>query len=114
MLVKKVRTLQEQMGERKLLLVMYSVMAAAVLVLFLLFSNPVLKEIHQAKEHVEDLEAQRLRHQKNIATLQSLKVQRVIMLQKELSLAIDEITGEGNVLGLTFTSITPMTTIKIV
>ncbi|MBL7091808.1 MAG: type 4a pilus biogenesis protein PilO [Candidatus Omnitrophica bacterium] len=99
--------LREELGTRKILFILYSFCALLIVFILIVAYRPLALKLGNAQRKLDSLQTQLLAQRDNIAAFKKVDLKGRIMQQKELSQAIDEITGKGRTLGVKFISITP-------
>jgi len=97
-----------EIKEDKLLLAAAGVTAVIALVIYLIFYAPILNEL--TKKHLECRSCEKgLVDARNVIEgADKIYGKRVLMTEKEVSLAIDELTKHGKSMGINFVSMKPL------
>jgi Tfp pilus assembly protein PilO len=102
--ISKVR---QDLGVSKTLSILYGSLVFLVVLILIFVHRPLVIELQGKDKEFRSLES-RLLNQRNIAAMfKTIDLERKLMRQKEISLAIDEITEKGRALGIKFVSIAP-------
>lgn len=98
---------KQDLSLRQRQLLFYGLYALLALLILLFAYRPLGGKLEDANRELNSLTSQLLSQRNNVTTLKGLKIEGKLMQQREVSLAIDELTEKGRALGLKFNSITP-------
>ena len=85
---------------------------AAIIVAYLLFFNPLIRTLNIKRSESRSIEGQLLEMHDTIRLAGNGTEGRVLLAERDASLAIDELTKHGKSMGINFISITPKEIIK--
>ena len=81
--------------------------------LYFFLYGPLLKKLRVQGNECRTLEAEVLQARNLIALFKQRETQKTLISEKEVSQTIEEITREGNKLGINFVSVTPRTAMPV-
>ena len=84
----------------------------AIVVAYLLFFNPLIKTLNIKRSESKSIEGLLTEMRDTIRLAGNGKEERVLLAEKDASLAIDELTKHGKSMGINFISIVPKDVIK--
>ncbi|MBN3039104.1 MAG: type 4a pilus biogenesis protein PilO [Candidatus Omnitrophica bacterium] len=102
-----INKLKNSLDKRQMQFIIYGLAIFVVILVLLIAHRPLALRLSRTKNYLNSLDGQLISQRKAIDSLKKIDLAKDLMKQKDVSLAIDDITAYGGQLGLKFISITP-------